>query len=168
MGGMIDKEADFEPEPEGAVGMDTVDITGGGAEGGGLVEGWLVKQGHLVKNWKRRYFVLEWPVLKYYKDPADAPAAARGQVLCDQVTLSEKLALERTGKEYCFGIFHPDRKTYFLQAESEADMMRWVKAIRNEKKVRASHCITSRLSIVPLRRACRCARLHAMPAFRAC
>ena len=28
-----------------------------------------------------------------------------------------------------------DRKIYFLQAEDEADMMSWVKAIRNERKV---------------------------------
>ena len=32
-------------------------------------------------------------------------------------------------------VHHPDRKIYFLQAEDEADMMTWVKAIRNERKV---------------------------------
>ena len=34
------------------------------------------------------------------------------------------------GKENCFGIFHPDRKTYFLQAETAGEMMSWVKAVK--------------------------------------
>ena len=37
--------------------MEVTDGTSGGGEA--RKEGWLVKQGHLVKNWKRRYFVLE-------------------------------------------------------------------------------------------------------------
>ena len=44
------------------------------------------------------------------------------------------------GKEQCFGIFHPDRKTYFLQAETEGEMMSWVKAVRTGKgKAKACH-----------------------------
>jgi hypothetical protein len=77
--------------------------------------------------------VLEWPELKYYKNPGDA--APRGVVRCDEVTLSERAAQERTGKEFCFMVHHPERKVYYLQAENEAEMMSWVKAIRNEKKV---------------------------------
>ena len=93
----------------------------------------MVKQGHLVKNWKRRWFVLEWPELKYYKNPGDP--TPKGIVRCDEVTLSERLAAERTGKDHCIMVHHPARKIYYLQAGDEADMMSWVKAIRNERKV---------------------------------
>jgi hypothetical protein len=140
MGALLDKDGGIpldEPQAEGggATGQDSVDIADHDAVvgAGTRKEGWLVKQGHLVKNWKRRYFVLDWPVLKYYKDPGDP--GPRGHLLCDQVTLSEKLAFEKTKKEHAFGIFHPDRKSYFLQAADEAEMMSWVKCIRNEKKV---------------------------------
>lgn len=63
--------------------------------GGGVAkEGWLWKEGHMVHNWKRRWFVL-WPkeedptmgrILAYYKDPASeaarrwAPAKLLGPV----------------------------------------------------------------------------------------
>jgi hypothetical protein len=35
------------------------------------MKGFLWKLGHRVKNWKRRYFVLENGVLKYYVNPSD-------------------------------------------------------------------------------------------------
>ena len=127
-----EEAAEPEPEPEG---YEAVEVTedGGGAAGGSSKEGWLVKQGHLIKNWKRRWFVLEYPLLHYYRNPGDA--TPRGTVNCEQVTLSETAGMERTGREHCFMVHHPDRKIYFLQAEDEADMMSWVKAIRNERKV---------------------------------
>jgi len=111
--------------------VEVTDGTSGGGEA--RKEGWLVKQGHLVKNWKRRWFVLEWPLLHYYKTPEDS--TPRGSINCEQVTLSETVALERTGKENCFMVHHPERKLYFLQAEDETQMMSWVKAIRNVRKV---------------------------------
>ena len=35
----------------------------------GLHEGWLLKEGHFAKNWKRRFFVLERGVLEYFESP---------------------------------------------------------------------------------------------------
>ena len=50
-----------------------------------------------MKNWKKRWFVLEWPELRYYKAPGDK--VPRGVVICSEVTLSDKLARERTGAQ---------------------------------------------------------------------
>lgn len=36
--------------------------------------GWLVKRGHVVKNWKRRWFVLNDDMLRYYKSPGQTVA----------------------------------------------------------------------------------------------
>lgn len=138
-----DFDDSIEPQAGGAMkappiagGDDSVEIADGDAGGSSVPrkEGWLVKQGHLIKNWKRRWFVLEYPLLHYYKTE-DTTVAPRGTIDCGQVTLSETAALERTGKENCFMVHHPDRKIYYLQSEDEADMMSWVKAIRNERKV---------------------------------
>ena len=39
----------------------------------GTKSGWLVKQGHVFRTWKKRWFVLEDQLLKYYKvaEPKD-------------------------------------------------------------------------------------------------
>ena len=36
-----------------------------------MLRGWMKKQGHMVKNWKTRYFVLEEGLLSYYVDQRD-------------------------------------------------------------------------------------------------
>eukprot|EP01034_Spumella_vulgaris_P029110 gene29110-36101_t len=41
------------------------------------MHGWLKKQGHLVKNWKSRYFVLDNGYMTYYVDKLDAPPFGR-------------------------------------------------------------------------------------------
>ena len=38
-------------------------------------EGWLEKEGAQVKNWKRRWFVLQGTSLHYFKDPGVRPSA---------------------------------------------------------------------------------------------
>ena len=102
-----------------------------GAAGGALKAGFLVKQGHVVKNWKKRWFVLRENKLEYYVDPRDK--SSRGMIPLDDVTLS--LTTDQAGKPNCFGIFHPDRKTYLIYADSDREMMEWVTAIRRDDKV---------------------------------
>ncbi|MDC0510939.1 AGC family serine/threonine-protein kinase [bacterium] len=115
-------------------------VAGGSSTGGcRRIEGWLEKQGHLVKNWKRRWFVLEFPVLTYYRSPTDK--TPRGTVQCDEVTLSDKLhasmfgSVGSGGRQFCFGIFHPQRKTYILSAVDGPAMMVWVSGIRHKLKL---------------------------------
>jgi serine/threonine protein kinase len=101
----------------------------------GKKSGWLHKQGSLVKNWKRRWFVLDYPHLRYYASPEDT--TPKGEINCTEVTLTEKHAVA-VGREHCFAMYHPDRRTFFLQSEDEDQMMRWVQAIRhNSAKVSA-------------------------------
>jgi hypothetical protein len=33
------------------------------------IEGWLIKEGSVVKNWKKRYFVVKGGTIYYYKGP---------------------------------------------------------------------------------------------------
>ena len=96
----------------------------------GKKSGWLYKQGSVVKNWKRRWFKLDYPTLTYYANPDDS--TPKGSIDCREVTLTEKHAQAKVGKEHCFAIYHPDRRTYFLQCEDEDQMMRWVQAIRHD------------------------------------
>ena len=98
---------------------------------GAIKTGYLQKQGHARKNWKQRFFVLEQSVMLYYERPTDLQP--KGTVRMDHITLA--LATEITGKPHCFGIFHPTREPYYLVARNEAEMMKWVRAIRGDGKV---------------------------------
>jgi serine/threonine protein kinase len=98
---------------------------------GAIKTGYLQKQGHQRKNWKQRFFVLEQSVMLYYERPSDLQP--KGTVRMDDITLA--LATEITGKPHCFGVFHPTRDPYYLVARNEAEMMKWVRAIRGDDKV---------------------------------
>ena len=106
--------------------------TEGGAVGGMeiLKEGYLTKQGHVRKNWKRRWFVLTKSQMSYHMEPG---APAKGRIPLDNVTIS--LDTDALGKENCFGLFHGERKPYFMCAETPAEVVQWVKAIRDDFRV---------------------------------
>lgn len=54
-----------------------------------MMKGWGIKQGHIVKNWKRRYFILtsqhEVTLLRYYKEELSYPPY--GEYLCGELNL---------------------------------------------------------------------------------
>jgi serum/glucocorticoid-regulated kinase 2 len=100
----------------------------GGPYSSAVKTGFLHKQGHVVRNWKRRFFVLESTVLLYYESPTDIHP--KGQILLDGTTLM--LGSAHVGKVHSFGIFHPARDTYFLAAMSEQEMMVWVRLLRRD------------------------------------
>lgn len=49
------------------------------------LRGWLSKRGHVVRNWKRRYFILTSIGLKYYKK--ELPIEPYGGDLCGEMSL---------------------------------------------------------------------------------
>ena len=95
-----------------------------------LKEGYLVKQGHVVKNWKRRWFVLTAGSIDYFETQG---GVQKGRILLDNVTIS--LDVDALGKEHCFGLFHAERKPYFLVAQSPGEVVAWIKAIRDDYRV---------------------------------
>ena len=60
-------------------------------------EGYLSKRGHLVKNWKKRWFRLKNDTLYYFKDKTDAAPVGEVPLKRSEVECTAKM-----NKPYCF------------------------------------------------------------------
>lgn len=90
------------------------------------VEGWMAKQGHFIRNWKNRWFVLEGRVITYYaKEGAKASKGVINMVAGTDVIIEEKYS-----KPFCFTVITP-AKRFVLQAADEDEMAEWIEAIQN-------------------------------------
>eukprot|EP01100_Stratorugosa_tubuloviscum_P014786 TRINITY_DN8096_c0_g1_i1.p1 TRINITY_DN8096_c0_g1~~TRINITY_DN8096_c0_g1_i1.p1 ORF type:complete len:223 (+),score=78.24 TRINITY_DN8096_c0_g1_i1:47-670(+) len=81
-------------------------------------EGYLVKQGGVVRSWKRRWFSLHADQLFYYKTRADE--YPKGVIKIFQRPQRSK----RSERPFCFEI-PTTQRTFYLQADSEAEMLEW-------------------------------------------
>lgn len=91
--------------------------------------GYLWKKGIRRKTWKKRWFVLRFSHLAYYKSSAEYKLLR----LLDIHEVHAVTACSLKRHEHTFGIVTPNR-TFYLQAEKEADMLDWVQAL-NEIRV---------------------------------
>jgi len=95
-------------------------------------EGFLTKQGAVVKNWKRRWFVLRGSVLAYYKKPTDDEPAGE-IVLSAETHCDSPNDLSIVGQHhFCFDLRTPGR-TFLISADSVRVMYEWIQAIRQVK-----------------------------------
>ncbi|KAK2949474.1 hypothetical protein BLNAU_15562 [Blattamonas nauphoetae] len=112
----------------------------GGGEGGGqieqqqiLTEGWLTKQGHVRKNWKRRYFKIQGNTIYYYpKQDATKEAGTIPLSGCSVTTADTE-----TGKPFSFHIFYPGNpsaKEFYICADNALDMTGWINGIEKSAK----------------------------------
>eukprot|EP00727_Mastigamoeba_balamuthi_P012821 m51a1_g8161 putative p21-activated protein kinase (363) ;mRNA; f:67447-69230 len=65
-------------------------------------EGWLNKRGHIVKNWKKRWFRLKNGSLYYFKEKQDG--APKGEIRLKGYTVEAASGPETTGKDFCFAL----------------------------------------------------------------
>jgi hypothetical protein len=133
-----------------------VQTNGSGAAEGGVVErsgsvvggkrtrgfprvinaGHGIKLGAVMKNWKRRFFVLTEVSLGYYKTIEEADPI-RSISVGDMSSCSP--SKEVPGKEHMFELVTPSR-TYYIQVETEEEVEVWVDAFRRLlSTVRGSH-----------------------------
>ncbi|KAM9424056.1 GRB2-associated-binding protein 1-like [Pholidichthys leucotaenia] len=105
-----------------------------------VCEGWLRKSPPEKKlrryAWKRRWFVLrsgrlsgEPDVLQYYKNPQSRrPINTINLNLCDQVDAGLSFIKKELESSFVFDL-RTEERTWYLVAESEEDMNRWVTSI---------------------------------------
>eukprot|EP01114_Cavostelium_apophysatum_P020833 TRINITY_DN7092_c0_g1_i1.p1 TRINITY_DN7092_c0_g1~~TRINITY_DN7092_c0_g1_i1.p1 ORF type:complete len:501 (+),score=147.87 TRINITY_DN7092_c0_g1_i1:123-1625(+) len=90
------------------------------------IQGYLFKRSsNMRKDWKRRFFVIQDGMVRYYKHGKDpTPITAINLLLC---TVKVKYDIDR---RFCFEIISPG-KTYILQAEDQEKMNTWIAVIQN-------------------------------------
>ncbi|TYZ69036.1 hypothetical protein PybrP1_008462 [[Pythium] brassicae (nom. inval.)] len=96
------------------------------------ITGWLYKQGGFVKNWKKRWFVAREGKIMYFHGASDPTPL--GTVDLRGVTVGVSDANELNARNQCLHYFkivprQRDQRTYFFGADSESEMIRWIRAL---------------------------------------
>jgi len=95
-------------------------------QGGGelvLKQGFLTKQGALVKNWKRRWCTLS-DVQLTYKDPHLRQAGPiLGSIKAHEIIKVDTMS--SIGKKFCFSV-EATWRTFYFCADTEAEMKLWI------------------------------------------
>ena len=94
------------------------------------MEGWLEKQGHVNKNWTKRWFVLQNKCLFYYTDDPLKGGRLKGTIDLENCTI---YALDDPQNLYCFTVQSVQGSTVkAFPIKARSDIMRdcWVNLIR--------------------------------------
>ncbi|KAF0683169.1 Aste57867_24762 [Aphanomyces stellatus] len=107
--------------------------------------GWLFKLGHVRKNWKRRYFVLDGSVLRYFSEDIDSVThkskthKLKGEVLLfHKDTTVHYVDIHLSGRDFTFAI-EAGEYSLLLQANSLDDREDWIYAIEDAILCRDSY-----------------------------
>jgi hypothetical protein len=94
-------------------------------------EGELKKQGHVVKNWKHRWFVIKKDTMYYFKSKKDTVRQPLGTIPLEDAVLNvTDLKSKNTKKEFLFEVSSPRiDKSFLIQASSQQEMNDWIEAI---------------------------------------
>ncbi len=93
-------------------------------------QGYLTKRGVVNTNAKRRWFVLKGNLLFYYKSQEDMNAAPIGLIILERCRVETSGRFSEADQfEFKLVFDGSDTREYQLAAETEDDMMRWMKLI---------------------------------------
>lgn len=91
----------------------------------GTKEGYLIKQGAIIKNWKTRWFTLNRNELKYFKDKMCAePIRTLDLMECTGIQFDYSQE-----KVNCFCLVFPER-TFYLCGKTGVETDEWIKILR--------------------------------------
>ncbi|KAF0745662.1 hypothetical protein Ae201684P_011013 [Aphanomyces euteiches] len=87
--------------------------------------GWLTKQGHKRKNWKKRYFVLRGRTISYFPDFDSSNSRLMkplGEVMVQQAAAWD-------GADFGFMFVTSENIPYYVFADNERDVAKWLAAL---------------------------------------
>ncbi len=103
-----------------------------------LTTGWLKKQGHLVKNWKKRFFVLSYGVIKYYEKNGQEQRGSGENELgavelkgaTVKVVVNSDISSKSAAKDFRISVVSAAGKELLVEAESVVEKNAWFDAIK--------------------------------------
>jgi len=90
------------------------------------MKGFLSKKGHVVKNWKVRYFLIKSGEVYYYLDSSMTKLQGHFSLLNATLEI-EGAPLE--DKKYCFTVTTKQNKKFVLCASTDGERQEWVNAM---------------------------------------
>jgi serine/threonine protein kinase len=91
-------------------------------------EGHLIKEGHIIRSWKRRWFILKGNTLFYFTTRECLKLAGLIRLIHTEI-----LAAPEKQREYCFKIrplnLKPTQKPYFVCATKQQDYDEWMSVL---------------------------------------
>eukprot|EP00792_Barthelona_sp_PAP020_P005153 TRINITY_DN2526_c0_g2_i1.p1 TRINITY_DN2526_c0_g2~~TRINITY_DN2526_c0_g2_i1.p1 ORF type:complete len:208 (+),score=48.24 TRINITY_DN2526_c0_g2_i1:31-624(+) len=96
--------------------------------------GYMTKQGHFIRNWKKRYFVLRDCVLRYFSHPSEKKPRGtiilmpESEVFVADINVKGELGL--SADTNCIVLSAPGQKTYYMYTDTKEEMDAWVDSLR--------------------------------------
>ncbi|XP_031416965.1 uncharacterized protein si:ch211-234p6.5 isoform X3 [Clupea harengus] len=110
-----------------------------------VIRGWLYKKDSSgLKLWKRRWFVLSEYCLFYYKDSREETVL--GSIPLPSYNVLFCTPRECRNRKYTFKVVHKGMRTYFFSADTQEDMLGWVRAISQSASMDTESTINKRCS----------------------
>jgi hypothetical protein len=88
-------------------------------------QGFLLKQGSFIKNWKRRLFLLQNGILLYYNDSTDYPLKPQGIVPITEECSVQKIQIPDV-MGYSIELYHPSLDCYLMSADTAEERDAWL------------------------------------------
>nr|XP_046225090.1 pleckstrin homology domain-containing family A member 4 isoform X6 [Oncorhynchus gorbuscha] len=110
-----------------------------------VIRGWLNKKDSSgLKLWKRRWFVLSNYCLFYYKDSREE--SVLGSIPLPSYNILFCTPRECRNRKNTFKVVHQGMRSYFFSADTQEDMLGWVRALSQSACMEADSSINRRCS----------------------
>ncbi|XP_053721923.1 pleckstrin homology domain-containing family A member 6 isoform X3 [Synchiropus splendidus] len=110
-----------------------------------VIRGWLNKKDSSgLKLWKRRWFVLSNYCLYYYKDSREE--SVLGSIPLPSYKILFCTPQECKNRKFTFKVVHQGMRSYFLSADTQEDMLGWVRALSQSAVMEPENILSRRCS----------------------
>ncbi|XP_069373858.1 pleckstrin homology domain-containing family A member 4 isoform X6 [Paralichthys olivaceus] len=110
-----------------------------------VIRGWLNKKDSSgLKLWKRRWFVLSNYCLFYYKDSREE--SVLGSIPLPSYKILFCTPRECKNRKFTFKVVHQGMRSYFFSADTQEDMLGWVRALSQSASMEPDSYMNRRCS----------------------